>query len=343
MGRLRVTAAAASLMVVACTGADTSPTPPPTEATTTTTTTTAPQTPMSTPLRGFSLSPQSFEGEDFAQFFEIAAASADIVARVGDILEWEGPSGALEVVDALADRYGYLALSVTGVAFTEDGTLLRPIDGPTFDRYVAAARAYAGERRPPYLGLGVEVDTAWRNDPEGFERYVELFAAVAEAVAAVSPDTELFPVFQLERLSGMQGGLFGGRNDESLATWELIDLFPDAALIGFTTYPSLVFTSAEEIPDDYYRRLLDHTGGRPIVITEMGWHAEGDFGPYSGSEEEQARFVARLPELFEDAGVIFYVWSFLYDQEAQVVFDSMGLFRADGSPRPAWQAWAEQR
>jgi hypothetical protein len=315
-----------------------------TVATTTTagaTTTTSAAEPDA-PLRGFSLSPQSYEAEEFTGFFELAAAHGDIVERVADIVEWEeAPGAGVTVVQGLAAQFGYLPLSVGGVFDVDTGELLRPIDDATFDRYVAAARGFAERHQPRFLGLGVEIDTQWRAHPDEFDRFVELFAAVADAVHAASPETLVFTTFQLERFSGMQGGIFGGTNDPGQAAWELIDRFPDADIIGFTTYPGLVFASPDDIPDDYYRRLGDLVGGRPIAFTEMGWQAGGDYGPYSGTPESQDRFVARFGELTEGVEVAFFVWSFLFDQAVHEPFDTMGLIAADGTPRPGWERWGD--
>lgn len=291
------------------------------------------------PLRGFTLSPRTFEGTDFTEFFDLAARHGDAVGRVSDILEWGDRDSALAVVDLLAEEYGYLSISITGVSSTETGHLLRPIDDTAFDALVAAATTYAQRVRPPYLGLGVEVDTLYAADPAGFERFVDLFDAVATEVHRVSPNTGMLTVFQLERMSGNHSGIFGGVDDPGQATWELIDRFPNADVIGFSTYPGLVHPSPDDIPDDYYRRLADRTGDRPIAFTEMGWHAAGDYGPYSGSEEKQARYVERFPELIWGLDVEFYLWAFLFDQPAHEPFDTMGLLRSDGTARAAWDVW----
>lgn len=296
------------------------------------------------PLRGFSLSPRDFGAEGLVGFFDTAAAHADLIEHVADALEWEeAPGSALAVVHALAEERGDLVVSVGGTFHTSDGTLLRPIDQEVFDRYVAAAARYAAAHRPPFLGFGVEVDTLWRVDPDGFDRFVDLFAAVATAVADVSPETLVFPVFQLERLSGLQGGLFGGTNDTEAAAWDLIDMFPDAGVIGFTSYPGLVFAEPEDVPDDYYTRLGELAGGRPVVITELGWQSGGSLGEHSGSPDLQHRFVSRLPDLLPAPEMAFYVWSFLYDQDAPQPFGSMGMISRQGSERPAWREWVEQR
>lgn len=332
-----------AVLVAACSGAaapsasEPDATSPPTSAAPAATTTTAA---AAGTLRGLSLSPRTYDNDGFLDFFAVASPHVDVIAAVTDILEWEGGGGTgTAVVHALAAEYGYEPLSITGVFDVADGTLLRPIDDAMFDRYVAAARSHAERHRPRFLGLGVEIDTQWRTHPDEFEVFVDLFGAVAAAVHEVSPGTQMVTVFQLERLSGMQGGVFGGVNDPDAAAWDLIARFPDADVIGFTTYPGLVFTDPGEIPDDYYRRLATHTGGRPIAFTEMGWQAGGDVGAWSGSPEKQAAFLARLPDLIDGADVAFWVWSFLYDPPTVVPFSTMGLIAADGSERPAWAVW----
>ncbi|HLE39286.1 MAG TPA: hypothetical protein VJA44_06505 [Acidimicrobiia bacterium] len=335
----RAITAALFLIIAAC--GDDSSAITGSSAVTTTTRITTPTLPYR-PLRGFSLSPQNYEADGFTGFFETASPQADVIERVADVVEWEeAPGSGTTVVEGLAAQYGYLPISIAGVFDVDDGELLRPIDGATFDRYIAAARGYAERHHPRFLGLGVEIDTQWRTHPDDFDRFVELFAAVADAVHEASPETQLLTVFQLERLSGMQGGLFGGDNDESLAAWQLIDRFPGADVIGFTTYPGLVFPTPDDIPDDYYSRLGEAAGGRPIAFTEMGWHASGDFGEYAGTPEKQARFVERFSDLIASVDVAFFVWSFLYDQAIPEPFASMGLIAADGTLRPAWDVWIE--
>lgn len=305
------------------------------------TTTLAPEGPPET-VRGFTLSPLSYEAEDFGQFIDLVSASADVLGWAGDAAELEREGSPAEVVHALADQHGLEPLVVTGVSSTETGQLLRPLDEATFDGYVATAAAYAREYRPRFLGYGVEIDTMFHAAPEDFDRFVELFAAVAEAVHEESPETLVIVGFQLERLRGLNGGLFGGVNDEQSARWDLIDLFPDADVIGFSTYPGLVFEHPDDIPDDYYRVLAEHTDGRPVAFTEMGWQAGGDLGPYSGSAEAQARFVERFPTLVDGLDLAFYLWAFLFDQPTVVPFDTMGLWSADGTARPGWDVWTEQ-
>lgn len=162
---------------------------------------------------------------------------------------------------------------------------------------------------------------------------------MAEAVHEVSPGTKVFPGFQLERLRGLKGGVFG--DEPSAGNWDLVDGFPGADAIGFTTYPGLVFTDPEEIPPEYYSEIFDYVS-KPIVFTEVGWQAGGELGDWSGTPRAQASYVADwLPEMADMAEVT--IWSFLWDQEtAPQAFATMGLIDADGTARPALEVWERQ-
>jgi hypothetical protein len=74
----------------------------------------------------------------------------------------------------------------------------------------------------------------------------------------------------------------------------------------------------------------------------MGWQSAGQYGAYSGSEAKQLAFVTRFHELIEDADVAFYIWSFLYDQQVQGPFASMGLVDRALRPKEAWWEWQSQ-
>lgn len=292
------------------------------------------------PLRGFAISPPDFTQEGFTSFLEYLAEGATLLEWVGDGFEWGDEAGGPNVGLGLASQAGVELITIGGWAHTEDGSLIRPLTDENVARYVESARLFAAEHRPDLMGFGVEINTHWREFPEHWDASTDLFAAVAEAIHEASPATRVFIVFQLERMKGMNGGLFGGENTEGDATWDLIDDFPDADIIGFTTYPSLVFTDPSEIPEDYYRSIEVHTD-RPIAFTELGWHAAGDFAQWSGTEEAQAGFVRRFPELIEGMDVVFYTWSFLFDQEIPGIWESIGLVGRDGEERAAWDTWLE--
>ncbi|WP_435358222.1 hypothetical protein [Haloarchaeobius sp. DFWS5] len=290
---------------------------------------------------GVSLSPRSYGETDFVSFFELAAEMGSVVrwgGRWDDLAESDSGPG---VVAGLAEQYDYDPVFEVNVFDASTGEAHRPLTEENREEYVYIASEFAAEHRPPYLGLGVEANILWENDPDEFDRFVQLFEATKAAVASVSPETTVSVGFQLERLRGLQGGLFGGENDPSLAAWDLIDRFPSADLVGFTTYPGLIYKAPDEIPDDYFDAIPAHVDRR-VAITETGWSAGTVASGWESSEAEQAQFVERLLADTAPLDLQLLLWSFMYDQAAvPPAFEGMSLRRDDGTPRPAWDDWTE--
>lgn len=285
------------------------------------------------PFVGFSLSPRSYDQTGFDEFFGRAVDAADLVAWVGAWSDLE--QGGTLVYDRASD-YGYVPVVVTGFPTDADGRRVIPEDS---DEVIDTVAGWVADQPVPFLGFGVETNSfLWEKAPDDFEWYVETFRELAKAVHDVSADTVVFPGFQLERLRGMKDGLFGGERTEP--NWELIDRFPDADAIGFTTYPGLIFPTPAGMPDDYYDEIRTHTD-KPLVFTEVGWQAGGELGQWTGTPQSQDDYVTkRLPELAGMSEMV--IWSFLYDQQAGgPAFQTMGLIDSSGSERPAWATWLE--
>ena len=289
-------------------------------------------------LKGVTLTPRSFEAADFNDFFDKAKQAGEIVSWSGDWNELSNLSGGGPTVTAgLAKTKGYVPMIIAQFFTQSSGKLLRPLNEENKKNYKSGAVAFVQKNKPPYLGLGIEVNMLYEKSPADFEAFVRLFDEVYDAVKAASPGTKVFTVFQLERMKGLLGGLFGGKNDPSKSNWELVDKFPKADFLAFTTYPGLIYKSPAEIPADYYSEIKSRIN-KPIVFTEIGWHSVAAPVGWESSGAEQAEFVRRFFELTKELKPEMAVWSFLYDQETIQPFNSMGLFDAAG-PKPAWDAW----
>ena len=188
------------------------------------------------------------------------------------------------------------------------------------------------------MAFGIEVNILYEKSPGDFDAFADFFGEVYDAVKAVSPDTKVFTVFQLEKLKGLSGGLFGGVNDLSKADWSLLDRFPQSDLAAFTTYPGLIYLDPADIPTNYYAEIISHTV-KPVVFTEIGWYAAASPTGWESSDAEQARFVDTFFTLVKDVEPEMAIWSFLFDQNTVEPFRTMGLCRSDGTCRPAWERW----
>ncbi len=289
-------------------------------------------------LKGVSLSPRSFQSADFTDFFEKAKQAGSMISWAGDWNELNNTTNGAKVVAELASTYDYIPLIQLQFFTQSTGKLLRPLDDATKQTYKDSAVAFVDTYQPQYLGIGIEVNTLYAKSPADFDAFVELFDEVYDAIKVESPDTKVFTIFQLEIMEGLNGGLFGGSNDPAKAQWSLLDRFPKSDIIAFTTYPGLVYRDPSEIPLDYYDEVRTRTD-KAVAFTEIGWHSEAGPEGWESSEAEQAEFVETFFERTRDLNKEFVIWSFLFDQDTVAPFRSMGLYREDGTARPAWDIW----
>jgi hypothetical protein len=292
-------------------------------------------------LKGVSVSPKSFQGVDFINFFTEAKTAGTLLSWAGDWKELAGiPKSGVGVIGELAIKHNYTFLIEPQFFLQATGKLIRPLNQSTKISYRNSVIAYVQKYHPLYLALGIEVNLLYEKSPQSFDDFCFLYDEVCEEVKAVAPETKIFTIFQLERLKGLQGGLFGGTNNSEQAQWDLLERFSKSDLYGFTTYPSLIFRDPAEIPDDYYDEILWHTS-KPIAFTEIGWPSAGEPKGWESSEIEQAEFVTRFGQLIRNLNLEILIWSFLYDPNTVVPFNSMGLFKRNGVKKTAWEEWGK--
>ncbi len=285
--------------------------------------------------KGVSLSPRSSQDEDFLDFFNEAGEAGNVVMWAGDwydLGKMEG--GGPRVLTKLSSTYNYIPL--VEATMQSSGELIRPLNETVKLYYKNSAVTFAEEYKPEYLGLGIEINSVYVKSLEDFEEFVPFYNEVYDAVKAVSPRTEVFTVFQLERMKG----LTLWEIEEVEPHWELIDRFK-TDLIAFTTYPGLYYRDPTDIPDDHYTEINNHTT-KPIAFTEIGWHSAASPVGWESSDQEQAEFVQLFFELTLELDKEIVIWSFMYDNPDIIEpFNSMGLRRSDGTTRPAWEAWLQ--
>lgn len=207
---------------------------------------------------------------------------------------------------------------------------------------------------PPYLGLASEINTYMDAYPEDTEHYLSLYQELYDQIKLESPDTQVFVTFQWDDLNNMFQAASEGRAAYD-TNWEQVEIFePDLDVWAMSSYPYFVF-NGQPIPEDYYTPLLGRTD-KPLAISEGGFSSRS-FGPILSSPESQIAYINAIDTQIGDR-LSFWVYLLLADLDMEaleapmresgmsdndietlVMFASIGLLEADGTPKPAMAVW----
>lgn len=290
-------------------------------------------------LKGITLTPKSFDPQDFKKFFSEANEAGSIISWSGDWQELSNQNGGPKVITELSSTYKYTPLVEVQFFTQSTGKLLRPLDEKTKQEYRNSAINFIKKYKPKYFAIGIEINTLYEKFSQDFNEFATFYNEVYDSLKSESPNTNVFTIFQLEKMKGLNGGLFGGENDKNNNQWFLMDKFK-SDLAAFTTYPSLIYKDPSDIPPDYYSEIKSHTSKR-IAFTEIGWHSAPSPIGWESSQNKQSQFISIFFNLTKNLNKEMSIWSFLYDQKTMEPFNSMGLFENNGNPKKSWSAWAE--
>lgn len=283
-------------------------------------------------LVGVSLSPKSFVGGDYLAFFDKAA-------EVGNLLSWAGPWQDLAKPNnaALTTIRESIKRNVTPVVIT----------GPKADELADTAYQtgmrqavldFVRENDVPYLGIGNEIDEFYRDSPNNYQDFINFLNQLAAEVKTTSPSTKVFTIYQLERLKGLGGGLFGGANNPNDHDMALLEGLKSFDMVAFTTYPCLIYKNPTDIPEEYYSDIANHTQ-LPVIFTEVGWFRSAPATGWESSAEEQADFVAHFQRLTVRINPQLLIWPFIYNQNLPAPFDHLTLLEDGEDTSPGYEAW----
>lgn len=242
----------------------------------------------------------------------------------------------------------FMADPTDGLSRSDESPQLRALGRSLAEPAVQQAyRSYvlAVERRlrPEYLGLAAETNLIRVAAP------APLYAAVVRAANDAAADLRaagaqsiLLASVQVETAWGrlVPGGAYAGVEQDFAD-------FPFATMLGLSSYPYFGYAQPEDIPANYYQRLLN---GRslPVMIVEGGW-ASASAGNVTSSPDLQARYVARHAALLDSVnarGLIQLVYADIdvtaYPPPLPAnlpLFVSVGLTDSNLNAKPALAAW----
>ncbi len=293
-------------------------------------------------LKGITLTPKSFDSQDFNNFFNEAKRAGSIISWSGDWQELSSnQNGGPKIITELSSTYKYTPLIEIQFFAQSTGKLLRPLNEKTKQEYKDNAVNFIKKYKPKYFAIGIEINALYEKSPQDFDEFTTFYNEIYDSLKSASSNTKIFTIFQLEKIKGLNGGLFGDENNKNNNQWFLINKFK-SDLTAFTTYPSLIYKNPSDIPSNYYSEIKSYTS-KPIAFTEIGWHSAPSPKGWESNQDKQSQFISIFFNLTKNLNKEISIWGFLYDQKTIEPFNSMGLFENNGNPKKSWSAWTELR
>lgn len=211
--------------------------------------------------------------------------------------------------------------------------------------YRKTAIQIAKEYHPKYFAVGININEYYAKNEDGFSTYTKQYASIYDAIKKENPETQVFPVFQLELMKGGRE-LYGEKNDPQ---WELIKNFENKSdMIGFTSYPLLIYPNPEDIPPTYYSEIKEHTS-KPIFFSEIGWHSKEEFDgalsrlnetPFVSNEQEQADYLIAFLDQTQNLDKKGVIWNHVNDLRGELsILNFVGLNNNNGREKIISAYW----
>jgi len=217
-------------------------------------------------------------------------------------------------------------------------SLSEPAVQQVYRDYVAAV---VRKLQPEYLGLAAETNLIRAAAP------ASLYSAVVQAANACAADvagTTTAPSFisvQVETAWGLlPAASFVGIDTD-------VHDFPFTQMLGFSSYPYFAFAQPEDIPNDYYSRLLAGRG-LPAMVVEGGWTST-TAGTITSTPDEQARYIMRHAQLLDGISARGVIQLLFADLDLSTypppipanlpLFTNIGLADSNFGAKPALTAW----
>jgi len=199
---------------------------------------------------------------------------------------------------------------------------------------------------PDYFGLAMETNLVRAIAPSSvYQAMRSMTNAAASALVAQQSGATLFVSVQVETAWGR----LPATNQFMGVQQDRLD-FPFITALGLSSYPFLGgFAEPEDVPLDYYGRLLDpNLPSLPMLVVEGGWSSASVPGVES-SAARQARYIARQMEIADRAAVVAVTQITYTDLDLSTypvpagsilpLFAHLGLVDTEFNAKPALAEW----
>ena len=202
--------------------------------------------------------------------------------------------------------------------------------------------------KPSYLGLALETNLI--RDIAEADIYDGIKTAANEVAAELNERESTSKLSISIQADHAWGKLIGGNYqgiDQDLAD------FPFLAALGISSYPYFGFAEPEDIPLNYYSRLIEGQDF-PVFVSEGGWtSATIQTGSVNipGSPDKQARYIEHHDKLLRDVSSIAWFQLLFTDVDLNGIpepvpenlpfFSAIGLVDIELNPKPSLTVWDE--
>lgn len=195
--------------------------------------------------------------------------------------------------------------------------------------------------QPELLGLVAECNLIRAVGSRLYPAVRQTANDTAAALRAAGSNTPLTASVQVDLAWGR-----GGNNIYVGVETDFAD-FPFIQTLGLSSYPYFGWPQPEDLPLDYYQRLLN---GRnlPTMVLEGGWTSTS-VGSVTSSAEQQARYITRHADLLDAVGAKGWMQLQFADIDMASfpppvppnlpLFVSIGLTDSNFAAKPALAAW----
>lgn len=220
----------------------------------------------------------------------------------------------------------------------------RSITEPAIQQlYREYALAMAAIVRPDYLGLAAETNLIRMAAPAAlYDALCQMTNDVALSLESANAPATLYVSVQVDAAWGRLA-----QNGDYVGVEQDFADFPFLRALGLSSYPYFAFGNPDDIPLDYYSRLLN---GRsvPVMVVEGGWTSAAVGGAASGPET-QSRYLRRHAALLDAAHARAVFQLTFSDLDIDTfglppgsilpLFAHLGLVDTELAPKPALAVW----
>jgi len=196
--------------------------------------------------------------------------------------------------------------------------------------------------KPDHMGLALETNLIRGTSPDSIYKGVKKAANDAfTEIRAFDKKVKLSVSIQVDYAWGKLGNGSISPIDQDFVDFAFIEE------LGMSSYPYFGYDKPQDIPLDYYAKLV---AGKslPVFVSEGGW-SSATVDKYTGTLEKQRDYITRQAQLLDQVNAIALFQLVFTDIDVAALpagvpsniglFSSLGLVDIDLKPKPALDAW----